>query len=148
MSKFVPRYATGYGISAQNLFTRFKTHYIKNCTLKEFKEKNKKKVAARVFIYAFYLILKDVIDNSTTFVLPTQMEAYIEMNRVEGDDFILARQRGVFKDVDFLKSNFCGHQLQFRHKLKSGIWRKKPILVHKKLKDIITENTNKGMRYY
>jgi hypothetical protein len=35
---FKSTYATGYCFSALDLFTRFKLHYIKNPTFKEFKE--------------------------------------------------------------------------------------------------------------
>ena len=42
-------YATGYGISAKELFTRFKTHYIKNPTKEHFKETNKKKSCFKGF---------------------------------------------------------------------------------------------------
>lgn len=147
MNNFIPKFSTGYCISANELFTRFKLDYIKNPTFEFFKENSKKKVAARVFIYAFWLILKDIIDFGHTFILPTKYEAYIEMKTSYKEDFVKARKNGAFKDIDFLASNFCGHNLQYRYKLKSGIWKSKPILVHKKLKDIITNNTNSGKLY-
>lgn len=147
MSEFIPKFSTGYAISATELFTRFKLHYIKNPTFEVFREKSKKKVAARVFTYAFWLILKDIINFGHTFILPTKFEAYIEMKVSSGDDFIKARQNGAFKEIDFLASNFCGYSLQYRFKLKSGRWKMKPIAVHRKLKDIIIDNTNKGKRY-
>ena len=145
---FVPRFATGYAISAQELFTRFKLHYIKNNPYEAFRDNSKKVAAARVFIYAFWLILKDIIDNGHTFALPTGFESYIEMQTFRDEDFTRARQNGAFKEIDFLSSNFKGYRLSYRYKLKSGIWRKKPIHVHKKLKDIIIDNTNKGKIYY
>ena len=145
---FKQRYATGYSFSATDLFTRFKLHYIKNSTFEAFKEHSKKKVAARVFIYAFYLILKDIIDNSITFMLPTGFESYIEMGTIRDENFVKARQNGAYQDIDFLASNFKGYKLQYRYKLKSGRWFIKPIHVHKKLKNIITENTNNGKQYF
>lgn len=148
MSNFINKYATGYALSSLDLFTRFKLHYIKNPTFEAFKEHSKKKVASRVFIYAFYLIIKDIIDNSITFILPTGFESYIEMQTFRDEDFTRARQNGAFKEIDFLSSNFKGYRLSYRYKLKSGTWRKKPIHVHKKLKDIIIDNTNKGKIYY
>jgi hypothetical protein len=70
------------------------------------------------------------------------------MGTIRDENFIKARQNGAFKDIDFLSSNFKGYKLQYRYKLKSGIWKNKPIHVHKKLKDIITDNTNNGKIYY
>lgn len=147
MAEYIPRFATGYAFSAQELFTRFKLHYIKKCTYEAFHENSKKVVAARVFIYMFYLILKDVIDNNATFKLPTACEAYIEMGVVGGDKFIKARQNGAFGEIDFLASNFTGYKLQYRQKKRNGAWYIKPIHVHKKLKNIIIDNTNNGKKY-
>lgn len=140
-------YATGYAISANELFTRFKLDYIKNHTFEHFKENSKKKVAARVFIYGFYLIIKDIIENNITFLLPTPFQSFIEMGVYEGEQFKEARQNGAFPEVDFLASNFKAYRLQYRFALKSGRWFIKNIYVHKKLKDIITKNTNNGVRY-
>ena len=148
MAEYIPQFATGYAFSANDLFTRFKLHYIKKSTYEAFHEHSKKAVAARVFIYMFYLIIKDIIDNSVTFILPTGFESYIKMQTFRDEDFTKARQNGAFKEIDFLASNFKGYRLSYRYKLKSGIWRKKPIHVHKKLKDIIIDNTNKGKIYY
>jgi hypothetical protein len=147
MAEYIPRFATGYAFSAQELFTRFKLHYIKKCPYEAFHENSKKVVAARVFIYMFYLILRDVIDNNTTFKLPTSCEAYIEMGVVGGDKFIKARQNGAFGEIDFLASNFTGYKLQYRQKKRNGSWYIKPIHVHKKLKNIIIDNTNNGKKY-
>jgi hypothetical protein len=140
-------YATGYALSAQELFTRFKLRYIKNPTFEVFKEHSKKKVAARVFIYGFYLIIKDIIDNNTTFLLPTAFQSFIEMAVFQGEDFKKARQNGAFAEVDFLASNFTAYRLQYRYRAKSGKYFTKPIHVHRKLKDIIIQNTNEGKRY-
>ena len=57
MAEYIPQFATGYAFSANDLFTRFKLHYIKKSTYEAFHEHSKKAVAARVFIYMFYLIL-------------------------------------------------------------------------------------------
>ena len=40
--------------------------------------------------------------------------SYIEMNKVSGDEFKLARQKGAFKDVDLIQSRFTGNSLIFR----------------------------------
>jgi hypothetical protein len=147
MGNFIPRFATGYAFSANELFTRFKLHYIKKSTYEAFHDNSKKAVAARVFIYMFYLILKDIIDNNITFRLPTPCEAYLEMGTIEGELFAKARQNGAFEEIDFLASNFRGHKLQYRQKKRNGSWYIKPINVHKKLKNIIIENTNNGKKY-
>lgn len=144
---FVPKYATGFAFSANELFTRFKLHYIKNPTFPVFKEHSKKIVAARVFIYLYYLIIKDIIDNGITFLLPSARQSYIEMNILNKEEFIKARKNGAYQEVDFLASDFKAYHLQYRYQTKSGKWFIKKIYVHKKLKNIITDNTNKGKQY-
>ena len=145
--KFVQKYYTFYGFSSRELFTRFKHYYIKDSQKKIFKVDRKRYAAARIFVHFFWMVLKDVIDNNVTFKLPTGFESYIEMGVISGENFIKARQNGAFPEVDFLASNFTAYRLQYRYKLKSGIWMTKHIYVHRKLKDIITENTNNRVRY-
>lgn len=147
MAEFIPKYSLGYAINSTQLFTRFKLHYIKDLKYEMFKENSKKKVAAKIFLYFFYLVLKDIINNNTTFMFPTAFETCLEMGVVEGEDFKRARRNGAFQEIDFLASNFRGHTLQYRHKLKSGKYYKVPIHVHKKLKNIIIDNTNNGVKY-
>ena len=58
--------------------------------------------------------LNDIIKNKVIFSLPSTKESYIEMNKVSGDEFKLARQKGAFKDVDLIQSRFTGNSLIFR----------------------------------
>lgn len=138
-------YATGYGLTPRELFTKFNTSKLYNTKkqrLGEGLDPNGKIVGAQVFTYCFQLVLNDVIDKNIIFRLPTKYEAYIEMQKVGGEEFVAARQNGAFKDVDFIKSGFTGAQIMLRY-LRGKKWRSKPILVHKKLKNRITQNSHK-----
>lgn len=141
-------YATGYGIKPSEMFIKFNPKKL-GLSKKDFKDLKigvkPKQFAARVFIYGYQLILNDIIKNKVIFSLPSTKESYIEMNKVSGDEFKLARQKGAFKDVDLIQSRFTGNSLIFRFQKKTG-WGFKPIYVHHKLKDIITKNTNN--RFY
>lgn len=136
-------YATGYSINANELFTRFPSKYIK---LKA-KGLYPKAYAASVWTYSFLVILEDIIENSTTFCLPIKYDSFIEMFRTSGEDFVKARQNGAFQDIDFLKSNFSGYQLQFRFRTKHNEIRKR-VYVDSERKNKITEQTNNGKQYY
>jgi hypothetical protein len=138
-------WATGYGFTPKEIFIRFKNKYITthHTLLDDF---NKKKVAAKVFLYSAWLIINDIIDNNVTFQLPTQKPSYLEMGVVSGDEFVRARQAGAFEEIDFLASNFRGYKMQFRRESKNGTFIK-PIYVNKKVKDRIIEHTNNGKLY-
>lgn len=143
-------YKTGYAFNAKELFQNFNIKYIKtnSSILKEhYHTKEKKEMAVKVFLYAIYLILLDIIENNVTFVLPTKRKSQIQMGNVSGDNFKEARKNGKFQDIDFLESNFTGHQLEFVYWTKHSE-KKKLIYVDSKLKQKITDYTNKGKKYF
>ena len=57
------------------------------------------------------LIVEDIIENNTHFLLPTlgTNEAYLYMNKTSGNNFKKAVKHGKWRDVDFLTSNFTGY---------------------------------------
>lgn len=140
---------TGYSFNANDLFANFNIKHITthhDVLKKHYKTREKKEMAVKVFLYAIYLILLDIIENNVIFVLPTSRRAQIQMTPVSGERFKSARKNGKFKDVDFMESNFTGYQLEFQFK-KRNFTKRKPIYVNSKLKQKITDNTNNGMRY-
>ena len=140
---------TGYCFNDSDLFYKFDIKLITthHSILKEkYKTREKREMAVKVFLYAIYLILLDIIQNNVTFVLPTARRSQIQMSAITDHRFKTARKNGKFTDVDFLESNFTGYQLEFRYQ-KKGWFKTKPIYVDKKFKQMITDNTNKGMRY-
>ena len=56
------------------------------------------------------------------------------MGVCQGEEFKKARQNGAFADVDFLASNFTGHKLQYRYKVKSGKWFTKKYICSQEIK--------------
>lgn len=65
---------TGYCFNASDLFYKFDIKLITthHSILKEkYKTREKREMAVKVFLYAIYLILLDIIQNNVTFVLPT-----------------------------------------------------------------------------
>lgn len=111
--------------------------------------RHRDKVAQRIFAESVNLVLNDIVDNNVLFELPTNgRKAEIHVKRHTGDDFATGRQNGKWRDVDYLASFFSGYQLELALYNKDGKpVREKPIYVDSKLKDKLTENTNKGMQY-
>lgn len=145
-------YATGYAFNTDEIFENFPYEKLlvtcDDCNIVN-GDYHKDRLVKRVFKDALYLILNDIIDNNVTFQLPTGgIRSEIHVNNYEGEDFIKARQRGKWSDVDFIESSFTGNQLVLdMYGKKNGIRRRKPIYVDRRLKNKITENTNNGKRY-
>lgn len=143
------RLKTKYAFSASDLFSNFNIKNIttsSNVLKKHYKTREKKEMAVKVFLYAIYLILLDIIENNVTFILPSKRRAQIQMSRMTGDKFKEARMNGKFQDVDFFESNFTGHQLEYQWQT-AQTTKKKLIYLNSELKNKITENTNKGRNY-
>lgn len=143
-------YALGYAFSMNQMFMNFpfgklKTHWTEIKRL--FGECGKMTLVIRVFIASIQIILKDIIENNVIFELPTgAKKADIRVSRITGDDFIRARKNRKFMDVDFLESNFTGHQLVLNMYTK-GYYRTKPVYVNHDYRDRLTELTNQGKQY-
>lgn len=143
-------YATGYCFNTRDLFENF--------NLKKFKVSSKvcekltgfadrRTLAIRIFLYAVKIILLDIINNNVTFKFPTRRECYLNIVGTFGEEFKQARRNGAWLDVDYLKSNFSGYQMQFMY-IANDREIKKPVYVSKWMKDIITKNTNEGKSYF
>lgn len=108
-------------------------------------DRHRKKLAEKIFTTNLKMVLEDVIENNTTFQLPTgSKRADIHMYRYEDDEFIKARKNGKFEDIDYLKSFFHGYELKLFMYSNNRV-RSKNIYVDKNLKDKITEKTNEGV---
>lgn len=139
-------FATSYALNPQDLFIRFPFNKYLPIRITGWKKWKYLSTFGKMFKYLFYLIVKDIIENNTTFKFPQGTSAYLEMTPVHGKDFERARQNGAFNDVDFLVSNFTGYQLYMRYNTRYGHW-KKQLYVSKPWKDKITQYTNEGKHY-
>ena len=145
-------FAMGHTFSAQELFYNFpiKNLLIDYDTVKKiYSDGDKRSLSASIFTKGMQLIIEDIIENNTHFLLPTlgTSEAYLYMKKTSGADFKNAVTRGKWRDVDFLTSNFTGYQLALSVKSKKRPEKEKLIYLGYKHKDRITELTNEGKRY-
>jgi hypothetical protein len=92
------------------------------------------------------MVVNDIIENNVTFKFPN-VKAELSMMRFYGDDFKTLRQKGAFKNVDFLKSMFSGYRLVLKMFSKFRPTRIKNVYVNKYFKDKITQYTNEGKQY-
>lgn len=145
-------YSLGCAFNITELFENFNKKKLKMtselCT-KINNDPHKDKLIYKIFRESVKLILNDIIDNNVTFELPTgARKSDIYMRRISDEDFGKARRNGKWQDVDFLESNFSGYELSLNMYNREGKpTRSKTIYVDKKLKQKITDNTNKGKQY-
>ena len=144
-------YATGYALNLDELFISFPTKKMK-MTAKACEElignRHKEEIAKKIFRSALSMVLEDIIENNTTFILPTRSKkAELKMKRFEREYFANARKHGKWVDVDFLTSNFCAYQMIF-HFQSQGVMREKLIYLDPEHRDRIVEYTNQGKQYY
>lgn len=146
------RYYLNHCITTVELFKKWKKNKVKLRSkqyLGEYKADTKLEFAAKVFIYCLYLVILDIIENNIIFVLPNNFgkQSELSMKTFSGEEFKRVYKLGKFRDVDFVMSNFKGHQIMYTYEVRSGV-REKPVYVHHKLKNLITEKTNQGYTYW
>ena len=145
-------FAMGHTFSAQEIFHNFPIEKLKidyDTVRKIYSDGDKRSLSASIFTKGMQLIIEDIIENNTYFLLPTagSNEAYLYMNKTSGNNFKNAVKHGKWKDVDFLTSNFTGYQLSLKTKSNKRPEKEKTIYLDYKHKDRITELTNEGKRY-
>ena len=145
-------FAMGHTFSAQEIFHNFPIEKLKidyDTVRKIYSDGDKRSLSASIFTKGMQLIIEDIIENNTYFLLPTagSNEAYLYMNKTSGNNFKKAVKHGKWRDVDFLTSNFTGYQLSLKTKSSKRPEKEKTIYLDYKHKDRITELTNEGKRY-
>lgn len=142
----------GHAFSSKELFQNFpisKLKLTKQECIKLYPDGNKRDFAASIFARSLELVVDDIIENNTQFKFPGlgRTQAYLQMNRVQGDAFKRLFKKGRWRDVDFIKSNFCGYCLQLVMKSLKQPMREKQIYLSKTKKQRITDYTNQGKQY-
>lgn len=140
-------YAVGHAICTSEMFRNFKYKKLDmKCkdSLKLTNKNDREPYVCRIFRNMFAYIIQDIIENNIIFQLPTgKKHCEIYMDRITGEDFKNFRQKGKWKGLDILTSNFSGYQLLMDlGGISNG--RKKPIYLNKELRDRIIEKSNNG----
>lgn len=144
-------YALGCSFSQDEIFENFPYKKLKiNCNqCKEITGNLHRDILVKkIFRENLRMVLEDVIKNNVTFDLPLNgnKKCNIHMQRIRGEHFKALRRAGKWRDINYLKSMFTGYQVGF-YMLGNRTPRVKNIYLSKYLRDILVENTNKGMQY-
>ena len=145
-------YAIGWACNLNDIFVRFPYEKCKSLIRNYFNKRDQKQKIKQVFREGVQQVLEDIIENNITYKI--QGVGYqggeLHMEAITGSDFEKARQKGKFKDIDFLESLFTGYQmyLYIHGKRDNFLHRRKfPIYVGSFYKDKLTKHTNEGKQY-
>lgn len=140
--------ARGYAFSLKDMFKNFRHKKLKiTCQecLKLFKTSHKDEVGMRVMLASMELIMNDILENGVIFKIPG-CKAEIKMRRICDDDFKIARSRGAFPNIDFLKTQFTAYRPAL-YMYNSNKTRIKPIYMNKEYTKKLDEYVNSGKKY-
>lgn len=107
------RYALGWACNLADIFIRFPYEKCKSL-IKNYKLKKEKEAKVRqVFRTGVKIILNDIIENNSTFKLPSlgYQGGEIHFEPIKGEEFRRVRALGKFSGIDFLETLFTGYQL-------------------------------------
>lgn len=146
------RYALGWACNLNDIFVRFPYEKCKSL-IANYKTKQQQRAKVKqVFRAGIQAVLNDIIENNVTFKLPGlgYYKGEIHMEPVKGSEFERLREKGKFKNIDFLETIFTAYQmylyLQGKHDGVSAR-RKFPIYMSKFYRDKLAEYTNQGKTY-
>ncbi len=144
-------FAIGCAFSLDEMILNFPSKKLK-ITCKQCKtingDNHRQMLIKKIFRYSVKLVLTDIINRNVTFYLPLTgaRKCFMCMRRVEGEAFKNLRRHGKWKGVDFLASLFCGYEIGF-YMQGNRTPREKTVYVSRKMRDLITKNTNNKMAY-
>ena len=145
-------YALGWACNLNDIFVRFPYEKCKSL-IKNYKTKqSRRKKIKQVFRTGAEIILNDIIENNSTFVLPSlwYYGGEIHFEPVTGSEFERLRAKGKFSGIDFLETLFTGYQLYLYLHGKSDNFlarRKIPIYISTHYKERMETLANQGKTY-
>lgn len=145
-------FALGWACNLNDLFIRFPYEKCKNL-IKLYKTKyQRRQKIKQVFRTGAEIIINDIIENNSTFVLP-KLGYYggeIHFEAIKGQEFKDLRAKGKFSGIDFLETLFTGYQLYLYLNGKRDNFlarRKYPIYISKFYKQKLETLVNQGKSY-
>lgn len=145
-------YALGWACNLNDIFVRFPYEKCKTLIEKYRTKQSKRKKIKQVFRTGVEIILNDIIENNSTFQLPSlgYYGGEIHFEPITGSEFKDLRAKGKFSGIDFLETLFTGYQLYlFLHGKRDNFLarRKYPIYINKFYKEKMETLVNQGKIY-
>ncbi len=137
-----------HSITATDLYRNYKFDKLKYKLPESFKGISKKKLCTSILEDALYEIVLDIVENNTTFAIPTMYgaDATLYVKTYDGDRLKYILSKGGFKNVDLMKTGFKAYGLRYRYKTKNNEVNK-AVHLGKSLYGKIAEYANNGKIY-
>ena len=146
------RYALGWACNLNDIFVRFPYKSCKYLYRKYKLQAERRKMVKQIFRVGVKLIIEDIIENNSTFKLPSLQYrgGEIHYEPVTGSEFEELRAKGKFAGIDFLETIFTGYQLYLYIHGKNDDFlarRKFPIYMSPYLRRRMENYANNGKTY-
>ena len=145
-------FALGWACNLNDIFVRFPYEKCKNL-VETYRTKHlMKKKVKQVFRTGVEIILNDIIENNSSFQLPSfqYRGGEIHFEPIKGSEFERLRAKGKFSGVDFLETLFTGYQLYlYLHGKNDNFFARKkiPIYISSNYKRKMEDLANQGKVY-
>lgn len=106
----------------------------------------KNDLIAKIFLTLMKMITEDMVENGSTFHLPTKTIAMFTWEKLQGDKFSKAYQSGKFNQVDFIQTGFTIYLPVFKYFFRER-FREKDIILNDEMKKMTTKLSNEGFKY-
>lgn len=148
----IKQYALGWACNLNDVFVRFPYQKCKDLIKKYKTKKEQRKKIKQVFRTGMEVILDDIIENNSTFKVPSFQYngGEIHFEPITGTEFKELRSKGKFKGIDFLETMFTGYQLYLYLHGKNDNFlarRKIPIYIGSNYKRKMENLVNNGKTY-
>lgn len=105
---------------------------------------SKAQLARKIFFKFLRMVLDDMIDNKVCFVFPTRVSSWMRVEEMEDKWAKKCRQRGVYQNVDLLKTDFKLCHVVYKMKDRP----KRNVRIHHDDYERIVDKMNQGEKYY
>lgn len=145
-------WALGWACNLNDIFVRFPYEKCKTLMQRFSSKFERRKKVKQIFRTGVEIILNDIIENNSTFILP-KLGYYggeIHFEAIRGSEFERVRAKGKFPNIDFLETIFTGYQLYLYLNGKRDNFlarRKYPIYMNSFYRNKLTELVNSGKNY-
>lgn len=146
-------FALGWACNLNDIFVRFPYNKCLAIIRRYRNRKQQREKVKQIFRTGVEIIMNDIIENNTTFKVPSfgYYGGEIHFEPVKGSEFERQRANGKFSGIDFLETLFTGYQLYlYIHGKRDNFLarRKFPIYLDNKHRKRMEALANEGKTYY
>lgn len=145
------RYPLTYSFGVRDLYDTYDiskhVHLSQKIVKKKYGVDRLQFLCASIFVYSFYIILLDIIENNATFIFPLKRgkRAILYVDQITGERLEEYKRNGGLADLDLLKTNFCGYRLNFSYE-GDGHMNSKPVYISNNLKKKLYDRIYSGVK--